>query len=61
MRAEKAEKNYIPPEELEGGRVVEYSQHNKEYVKTEVFPREVGRKITGQKRLDMLAIMMTFI
>ncbi|MCR4846556.1 MAG: hypothetical protein K5865_07445 [Eubacterium sp.] len=31
VRAEKAEKNYIPPKELEGGRVVEYSQHNKEF------------------------------
>ena len=31
IRAEKAEKNYIPPEDLEGGKVLEYSLHNKEY------------------------------
>lgn len=31
IRAEKAEKNYIPPEYLEGGKVLEYSLHNKEY------------------------------
>lgn len=34
---------------------------NKDYVKTSVFPREMGRKIGRQKRFAMLAIMMIFI
>ena len=34
---------------------------NKDYVKTSVFPREMGRKIGRQKRFAMPAIMMIFI
>ena len=31
IMVEKMEKNYIPPEEFDGGRVLEYSQHKKEF------------------------------
>lgn len=34
---------------------------NKDYVKTSVFPREMGRKSDRQKRFAMPAIMMIFI
>ena len=34
---------------------------NKDYVKTTVFPREMGRKIGQAEEFDMPAIMMIFI
>lgn len=34
---------------------------NKDYVKTEIFPREIGRKLEWQRKFVMQAIMMIFI